>query len=65
MSRSIDINLIANQILETTGGNAKGWDKTRREAIQLQFERLTFGLAEYERQEVAWMVNFRLAAPVL
>ena len=65
MSRSIDINLIANQILETTGGHGQGWDKTRREAIQMQFERLTFGLAEYERQEVAWMVNFRLAAPVL
>ena len=65
MSRSIDINFIANQILETTGGIGKTSDKIRREAIQLQFERLTSGLVEYERQEVAWMVNFRLAAPVL
>jgi len=65
MSRSIDINFIANQILESTGDTGKGSDKTRREAIQSQFERLTFGLAEYERQEVAWLVNFRLAATVL
>jgi hypothetical protein len=65
MSRSIDVNLIANQILETTGGNGKKWDHIQREAIQFQLERLTYGLAEYERQKVARMVNFRLAEPVL
>jgi len=65
MSRSLDANLIANQILDTTGGCDKGRDNARREAIQIQFERLTLGLAEYERHKVAWLVNFRLAAPVL
>jgi hypothetical protein len=65
MSRSLDANLIANQIVDTTGRQQQGWDKPRREAVRFQFERLTLGLAEYERQRVVWLVNFRLAAPVL
>jgi hypothetical protein len=65
MSRSVDVNMIANQILEASGGSDRDRNNARREAIQFQFERLTMGLAEYERQEVAWMVNFRLAATVL
>ncbi len=65
MSRSVDANLIANQIIEAAGGRHKTWDKTSREVVQTQFDRLTMGLAEYERQQVAWLVNFRLSAPVL
>lgn len=65
MSRSVDANLIANQILDTISKHEKAGDKARREAIRIQFERLTLGLAEYERHKVAWLVNFRLAAPVL
>lgn len=65
MSRSLDANLIAHQILQSTDTCGQSGDKTRREAIRVQFERLTFGLAEYERHQVAWLVNFRLSAPIL
>jgi hypothetical protein len=61
MSRDIDVNLIVNQIIDATRGSQLG-----REAVAKRYyERLTLGLAEYEREQVAWMVNFRLAAPVL
>jgi hypothetical protein len=65
MSRSVDANFIAHQILQSTDGCGQSGDKTRREAIQAQFERLTLGLAEYERHQIAWLVNFRLSAPIL
>lgn len=65
MSRSLDVNLIANQIVEVTSQQSKSWDAIRRETVRSHFERLTLGLAEYERQEVVWLVNFRLASPVL
>ncbi len=61
MSRSVDVNLIATQIIEANAGR----DKNARDVWRKQFERLTLGLAEYERQQVAWLVNFRLASPVL
>lgn len=61
MSRSVDVNLIVNQIIEAN----RGRDNRTHETIQTRFERLTLGLAEYERQQVAWLVNFRLAAAVL
>ena len=61
MFRDVDVNLIAYQIVATTTGRDKGMG----EAVRSQFERLTRGLVEYERQRVAWLVNFRLAAPVL
>ena len=60
MSRDCDVNLIANQIVQATGEN-----KSAGDGVQSQFERLTMGLAEYERQQVARAVNFRLAAAVL
>jgi hypothetical protein len=61
MSRAVDINFIANQIIDATRGS-----KLAREAVaRSHFERLALGLAEYEREQVAWLVNFRLAAPVL
>lgn len=61
MSRECDVNLIANQIVESS--NCR--EMAGRETVRRHFERLTHGLAEYERQQVAWLVNFRLAAPVL
>ncbi len=65
MSRSVDVNSIANQIVEAAPAKEKRRDTEARVAIRNHFERLTAGLAEYERQQVAWLVNFRLAAPVL
>jgi hypothetical protein len=61
MSRMIDANFIACQIIEGTCGQGAA----HREEIVRDFERLTFGLAAYERDQVAWLVNFRLSAPVL
>lgn len=61
MSRSVDVDFIANQIVEAVGGP----DRTSRDRVKSNFERLTFGLAEYERQKVVWLVNFRLASAVL
>ncbi|HOB74475.1 MAG TPA: hypothetical protein PKG54_08110 [Phycisphaerae bacterium] len=61
MSRTVDVNLIVNQIVEAN----RGRDNNARESIRNQFERLTLGLAEYERQQVAWLVNFRLSSVVL
>jgi hypothetical protein len=61
MSRTVDVNLIVNRIVEAN----RGRDNNARESIRNQFERLTLGLAEYERQQVAWLVNFRLSSVVL
>ena len=61
MSRTVDVNLIVNRIVEANRGRGNN----ARESIRNQFERLTLGLAEYERQQVAWLVNFRLSSVVL
>jgi hypothetical protein len=61
MSREVDVNVIASQIVQAAGG----WGKDAQDVVKVHFDRLTIGLAEYERQQVAWLVNFRLAAPVL
>lgn len=61
MSRMVDVNFIAGQIVE----GFQRWGAAHHEKVVRDFERLTFGLAEYERAQVAWLVNFRLSAPVL
>lgn len=60
MSRHVDINLIAHLIVESTTPGC-----VCRDSVQRQYERLTLGLVEYERQQVAWLVNFKLSSPVL
>ncbi|MEP0843154.1 MAG: hypothetical protein HRF43_10640 [Phycisphaerae bacterium] len=61
MSRIVDVNFIAGQIIEA----ARGSKRVTREVLIELYRRLTFGLAEYEREQVAWLVNFRLAEAVL
>lgn len=61
MSRAVDVNFIANQIIDAARGSQAG----RETIARSYFERLTHGLAEYEREQVAWLVNFHLASPVL
>ncbi len=61
MSRDVDVNLIANQIIDAIRDS----QTARETAAKCYYDRLTMGLAEYEREQVAWLVNFRLAAPVL
>lgn len=63
MSRVVDVNIIASQIIEACHNRHE--NRAREHDIRHDFERLTLGLAEYERQQVAWLVNFRLASPVL
>ncbi len=61
MSRSIDANLIASLIVEAVRCVASN---EITEAVARQMKRFTFGLTEYERDEVANMVRFHLATAV-
>lgn len=61
MSRITDVHSIAGQIVDVNPGAGLA----NSESIVRRFQQLTFGLAEYERDQVAWLVNFRLASPVL
>ncbi|NLX15294.1 MAG: hypothetical protein GXY44_16825 [Phycisphaerales bacterium] len=61
MSRFIDANLIASLILEAVRYVAPNGMNV---ALAGQMKRYTYGLTEYEREEVANMVRFRLATVV-
>ncbi len=63
MSRVADANLFADQVLYVA--RFVGFDAGSAEAIIHAFDRCTYGLTDYERNQVAGVVNFRLARAVL
>lgn len=64
MSRTMDANMVADQVLHVARF-ATPAASASPEAIISAFRRCTNGLTDYERNQVALAVNYRLCRPVL